>query len=532
MGTVRGRCGNYLGAHNLVGQMVKEAAKVKVLIAVPMTKEVSREARHAHPRRLLKIFKRILNLNFHHAVHQRLDSLFHFGKRLSNLFKDSAHAWQIELEAGTTLESGVTFIKDFNVFINLWLLHLRKDLLHGGHLLHPRHSLFHPGNDVLHPGEQLWKAESYDGGSTRVLFGHHICLGRRGGHDWRHSLWGCVEALGTEHDGSWSSENVQKAGNICSWDRGPGSLGHPWGSRCLRLNAGSGCFLPCLGRFLWSEHCGSRGTLCPYKSWATSPWECGRWGRGPSGKYGCRGRRPLSGELAAPLRWDIAVKVEPTARLAGRQKSSFKSLVAAWDEMFKFSAGRMGIVTHFGCSSGGFRGCPGTHSSPQSSQRTGSLLGMHPGKVGPKSWGHFLSSYSHPPTKIFWKCQMAAAPRKLHLKWLKQANVATIPRWQSGQLNRSFCHRNGKSQLGLSLDLMSKHCISLQPAVNLLGEGSFAWQLLHLTFEKPPQSLHWASEVARCIYLYNAEKVHVKLLSHENYIAHSISSTLDCDALI
>merc|ERR1712198_363160 len=37
----------------------------------------------------------------------------------------------------------------------------------------------------------------------------------------------------------------------------------------------------------------------------------------------------------------------------------------------------------FGCSSGGFRGCPGTHSSPQSSQRTGSLLGMHPGKVGP-----------------------------------------------------------------------------------------------------------------------------------------------------
>merc|ERR1712130_892876 len=26
---------------------------------------------------------------------------------------------------------------------------------------------------------------------------------------------------------------------------------------------------------------------------------------------------------------------------------------------------------------------PGTHSSPQSSQRTGSLLGMHPGKVGP-----------------------------------------------------------------------------------------------------------------------------------------------------
>merc|ERR1719391_1812190 len=38
---------------------------------------------------------------------------------------------------------------------------------------------------------------------------------------------------------------------------------------------------------------------------------------------------------------------------------------------------------NFGCSSGGFRGCPGTHSSPQSSQRTGSLLGMHPGKVGP-----------------------------------------------------------------------------------------------------------------------------------------------------
>merc|ERR1719291_14039 len=234
-----------LGAHNLVGQLVKEAAKVKVLVAVSLSEEVAGETRHAHPGSLLKLFKRILDLNLHHPVHQRLHPLLHLGKCLSDLFKDSAHAWQIELEAGTTLKSWVSFIKDFNIFINLRLLHLGKNLLHSWHLLHPGHSLFHPGNDVLHSGEQLWKAEPYDGGSARVFLCHHICLRRRGGHDRRHSLWGCVEALGTEHDRAWSSENVQKARNICSWDRGPGrSLGHPWGSRCLRLNASSGCFLP------------------------------------------------------------------------------------------------------------------------------------------------------------------------------------------------------------------------------------------------------------------------------------------------
>ena len=69
----------------------------------------------------------------------------------------------------------------------------------------------------------------------------------------------------------------------------------------------------------------------------------------------------------------------------------------------KQDAGWMGIVTHFGCSSGGFQVCPGTRSLPQSAQRTGNQLGMHPGKVEPKmlrSFPFFLLSSTH---KGFWE---------------------------------------------------------------------------------------------------------------------------------
>merc|ERR1719220_1387156 len=272
-------------------------------------------------------FPQRLGLDLHHSVHQRLHALLHLGKHLSDFLKDSVHAWQVELEAWRAFESWVAFVKDLNIFVDFWLLHLGEDLFHGGHLLHPWCSLIHPGDDILHPGEELGKAEPDDGGTARVLLGHHVGLRGRGGHDWSHPLWSDVEALGPEHDRSWSSEDVQEAGDVSSWN---GGLRHPGNCLWLRLDAGPWCLLPCLGRRrLWPKHCRPWGTLCPYKRWATSPGEGGGWGRGTPGEYGSRGRGPLSGQLLhVALSGDIAVKVESAARLTSWQEGSLKSLVA------------------------------------------------------------------------------------------------------------------------------------------------------------------------------------------------------------
>ena len=125
MGNVRWTGGNYLGAHNLVGQVVEETSEVEVIVTIPVTKEVAWEAgHHAHARSLLELLERVLDLDLHHSVHQRLHTLLHLGKHLSDFLKDAVHAGQVELEAWTSFESWMAFVKDLNIFVDLWLLHL------------------------------------------------------------------------------------------------------------------------------------------------------------------------------------------------------------------------------------------------------------------------------------------------------------------------------------------------------------------------------------------------------------------------
>ena len=133
----------------------------------------------------------------------------------------------------------------------------------------------------------------------------------------------------------------------------------------------------------------------------------------------------------------------------------------------------LAIFTYFGCSSGGFQECPGTHSLPQSSQRTGNQLGRHPGKDAPESWSYFHSTNSSS------RLQKLSKGGTKKTSSQKQAMlIFRLKQTYDGITKQSFCHWNAKNRLD---SYLTRSILNNQSTFWAVSPGnSYSWHLRNL----------------------------------------------------